>query len=396
MNGFSVNQRRPRLSILLGLWFDVFPFKLSDLTRGLQAQPLPYQKKKDMFESGRIGVLNKQITATETQKFMKAFKDNDINIVTAYNDEAQSELTKLSFQSSAKKAGCGGTTGNDTSFSGTIQRLLTETIVDDSQAAYDKFSIANTVVADKVGLVSDHRGLRSSHNDSLHCRDYYYDNFYAYTAYLEKKDVSLVQNLQPIFECINERCTTMNGLLQQLENLGHTPVEHVDGLKVELFDFQREAVGWALERERAVGGLESFLWTKVPGQCIQHCNAKRRKPVDLYYSPILECFKTEKPSEVRGGLIAAQMGLGKTVISLSIVLMNPAPLLPESGSLTADMTLPVPGSQANEATYTPTWPTIEPKPADASTKHGKFVSRGTLVVVSSFFRPCMVLFTVIF
>jgi hypothetical protein len=100
----------------------------------------------------------------------------------------------------------------------------------------------------------------------------------------------------------------MNGLMQQLENLGHTPANHVDGLNVELFDFQREAVGWALEREQE-GGVEKFLWTKLPEQSLEVTKG-RPKSVQLYYSPVLDLFRVDEPPDVRGGLIAAQMGLG--------------------------------------------------------------------------------------
>ena len=102
----------------------------------------------------------------------------------------------------------------------------------------------------------------------------------------------------------------MNGVMQQLENLGHAPAAHVEGLNVELFDYQRQAVGWALDRERE-GGLERFLWTKLPVECTEVIAGRgKTKPMQLYYSPVLDLFKKEAPDDVRGGLIAAQMGLG--------------------------------------------------------------------------------------
>ena len=52
----------------------------------------------------------------------------------------------------------------------------------------------------------------------------------------------------------------------------------------------------------------------------------------LYYNPILHKFRKDKPAIVRGGFLAQEMGLGKTVISLALILKNPAPNFPPTGS----------------------------------------------------------------
>lgn len=105
----------------------------------------------------------------------------------------------------------------------------------------------------------------------------------------------------------------MNGLLQQCENLGHSSLEHVDGLNVELFDFQKEAVRWALDREER-GGVEKFLWTELPLENQLYITATQSESHKLYYSPVLDAFRKDKPADIRGGLIATQMGLGYVVI----------------------------------------------------------------------------------
>lgn len=52
----------------------------------------------------------------------------------------------------------------------------------------------------------------------------------------------------------------------------------------------------------------------------------------LYYNPLLHKFRKDKPAIVRGGFLAQEMGLGKTVISLALILKNPPPRYPISGS----------------------------------------------------------------
>ena len=45
----------------------------------------------------------------------------------------------------------------------------------------------------------------------------------------------------------------------------------------------------------------------------------------LRYSPLLKTFAEARPDAPRGGVLAEEMGLGKTVITLAVILDNPAP-----------------------------------------------------------------------
>jgi SNF2 family DNA or RNA helicase len=158
----------------------------------------------------------------------------------------------------------------------------------------------------------------------------------------------------------------------QLEGIGHEKVDFVEGLNVELLDFQRQTLKWTLERENTPGGIQSYFWAKLPG-------VPDRKD-DLYYNPIVQRFRKDKPRVVRGGFIAEEMGLGKTVISLALILKNPAPLLPESGK-------PVSELQSNRGVDTGRlnegWDK-DPHKVDPTSnrKRGGILSRGTLVIVS--------------
>lgn len=297
-------------SHLLGVWFGVPRFNLSELTRGLRAEPSSIEYKKKCLGVGRMD-------QAKVDKLISEWTSRENDMIKNYNDKATVVSDNLSFQSSAKADGFGGTVGSDRSFKGTLQRFAAENIFDDlvfgrkrywsDRSDEVMFNRGETPVAAEMAINSAHRGICKNFADgpTIFPTD-------GLTSYLDKDDKSLARTLTDKVCHFRRRCETMNGIMQELENLGHKPVEHVEGLNVDLFDFQREAVGWALEREHVEGGLESFLWTKLPGQFMESlsANGQKRKPVDLYYSPILDAFKKTKPADIRGGLIAAQMGLG--------------------------------------------------------------------------------------
>jgi hypothetical protein len=162
---------------------------------------------------------------------------------------------------------------------------------------------------------------------------------------------------------------SIHDAMVRVENIGHEGVDCVEGLNVELLEFQRQTLKWALERETTAGGIQSFWWAKVP------TDSTRKK--DLYYSPILQRFRTDPPRIVRGGFIAEEMGLGKTVISLALILKNPASANPVSGSPIASLHAGSPPNLQNgwdKSLYKLT--------STSNSKRGSIVSRGTLVIVS--------------
>ncbi|KAG7344196.1 DNA/RNA helicase, superfamily II, SNF2 family protein [Nitzschia inconspicua] len=161
---------------------------------------------------------------------------------------------------------------------------------------------------------------------------------------------------------------TTRGIMSSLENLGHASELFVEGLNVELLDFQKQALKWALEREQISGGIQSFYWGMLP--------KREQRQDDLYFSPILSQFRKDKPAIARGGILAAEMGLGKTIISLSLILKNAAPVLPASGSPIASLQVasgaPASGEGWDKSLYG--------KTCKENAKRGSIVSRGTLVI----------------
>ncbi len=373
--------RQAMFSRLLGCWYSIDRFKLSDLTSGMSAKRLSSDEKRNLLRRG-TGLIPATLNREEMQNIKNDIVDEDI--LNAYNNEAKTISKKLSFKSSSSSDDCGITASSDTSFEGTLKRIAESSLVDDHRFMQSSGpnTLGNTSAATKLGIVSTHRSMRAKNrnqnrNQTETLRDFRPYGTDGIDSYLDPKEHILLQNLSPKFLKIRSRCETMNGLLQQLENVGHAPADQPDGLNVELFDFQRQAVGWALEREQE-GGFERFLWTKLPPGSSEVVNNSRQVPVELYYSPILDQFSKEKPKDTRGGLIAAQMGLGKTVISLSLILLNPAPENPISGTAVKDYNLPATFTSTNQ-NIAP-WPLPEPLPKDAPKKRGSIFSRGTLVV----------------
>jgi hypothetical protein len=133
--------------------------------------------------------------------------------------------------------------------------------------------------------------------------------------------------------------------------------------------FQSQTVQWATEREQTPGGVNAFLWIKVPS--VAQPNR------DLYFGPILTELTATKPKPARGGIIAEQIGLGKTVISLALILRNPAPILPVSGTTVSSINV-TPAISSGAAFCDPDFYS---RTSASKEKRGRIISRGTLVVV---------------
>jgi len=302
--------RKALFSRLLGCWYDIFPFKLSELTNGMSAKLIPIHEQRRTISFSRTGLIPDKLSLQQRKEFFKQYRNKDG--INSYNEEVEKVSKHFSFNASDCSDDCGVVANSDVSFAGTLKRVVSCCLVDDFHQKLSNYQYHNYLgmssIIDLFGLASNHRNVRCS--NSVAFDHYGLRPSHGLTSYLDPSEIGIVDNLRDGLRNIRRRCTTMAGLLQQLENVGHKPAEHVDGLNVELFDFQREAVGWALEREQE-GGVETFLWTKLPEKCLQiTADTKCPVPVQMYYSPVLDLFRLDAPPDVRGGLIAAQMGLG--------------------------------------------------------------------------------------
>ena len=306
-------------SRFLGCWYNVFPFKLSELTNGITIQPLSSSEKRRLLSDATDAYGDRISSSSERDDLMSKLENS--RAVDDYNKAATDVSNNLSFHASSHSKDCGVVADSNVTFAGAIKSITSASIYDDIMNR-DSWSNGNslglTAAGSELGITGFHRVFQ---------RDAQYGMLnpsirpsLGFTTYLEPEDFGLLHNLKHAAKRVHSRCSTMNGLLQQCENLGHAPADHVDGLNVELFDFQKQAVGWALEREQE-GGVERFLWVKLPEKCRivssvtpnvgdRTMAVVKYKECQLYYSPILDIFKEDEPSDVRGGLIAAQMGLG--------------------------------------------------------------------------------------
>lgn len=134
------------------------------------------------------------------------------------------------------------------------------------------------------------------------------------------------------------RAHGLQGAITHLENVCHAEVpQNPEQLEVVLRDYQRQSVQFCLDQEALEGGIESHLYAEVPGRFGAPGEPATKR---LWYAPTLKTFSKTAPATPRGGILAEEMGLGKTIISLAVVLLNPAsaltsPLLwdPPAGSL---------------------------------------------------------------
>lgn len=209
-------------------------------------------------------------------------------LIPNHNEEAERLRSSLALMSSTGNPDVGGFTDADISFRGTLEKYYRESFG-------DHIGGGRFVDLDKI---SDHKNRWSS-GGGLSWVVSYRDRAFA-EKFLNKGVIDAQKNDRRT-ECV----------LANLENLGHASELTCEGLTVEMLEFQKQSLKWAMERETTPGGIQSYFWPKVP------INGS-----ELYFNPITQNFRTTKPREVRGGIIADEMGLGKVryFASLDLVL----------------------------------------------------------------------------
>lgn len=108
---------------------------------------------------------------------------------------------------------------------------------------------------------------------------------------------------------------SLSGVMKQAENLGYPEAPDPAGLKVSLYPFQRATHQWMLDQEKSPGGLNGQFW--------EHWRFQDGGP-DMYFFAIGGEFRFDTPPVTYGGLLCEEMGLGKTVEVLSLILGNPS------------------------------------------------------------------------
>jgi SNF2-related domain len=408
-NHGSLNELKLILPAILATWYDL-NFDIEEL--GLRMQPSTkgiVAKLKDCTSTMSVPYGTRSLRMKDHIPSASQFiKSKAEEISTAR------EARKNDYKLCASDGERGGLSSTDVTFQACLARFFQEHFPTIIQRV--SWSSKRTYTTDIIGLCDGQiRGLYSQYHDCL--EEKVVDSVCGFT------DSSVAKALfsDSASHAVVSDTLSTNTLMAWLENLGHVSEPYVEGINVELLPFQKQALKWAVERERTPGGIQSFYWAKVP--------ATEGRGEDLYFNPLLSQFRKDKPALARGGILAAAMGLGmyrspfpyvayanvstpfpsyllwnlqgrpsckliiligrfyiaKTLIrvnflslrfsSLGLILKNPAPNLPRSGSSIASLnTAPTPtsGEGWDKALYA--------KTSVHNTKRGSIISRGTLVI----------------
>jgi hypothetical protein len=360
------------LTEFMGAWFGIFPFQLADISGLIRAES--EDEPPDIYNgwSGNITVPLPPFTMGKesSQVFVDAAFEKTKEMETSQNESVDQRASTYALESGTGCSVLGGLCTNETDFAGTLKRYFREIFPD---IVLDASTSDIGMVNDELGVVSRHRPIRKGEKYVVMagCVNGHREApRHKYTSFLNPREYSFaITSMREDAQRVHNRTRHLNGLMDHLENLGHAAAPFVEGLSVELLPFQSQTVQWATEREQTPGGVNAFLWTKLP--------AVAQANTDLYFSPILEELTATKPKPARGGIIAEQMGLGKTVISLALILRNPAPPLPVSGTAISSINV-TPAISLGAAFWDPDMYT---RTSASKKKRGRIISRGTLVVV---------------
>jgi hypothetical protein len=387
---------------LLGIWFKLYPFALSEL-----GAPVKAKKYTDEHVSKYLPYVPLPPFYLSSDRQKTIIKEAQVDMQHAaeeYNKTVEA-IPQLSLTASNGSPEDGGMSLADVSLAGALKRFFREprnrriegrtvalTYRDNGyHHGYQEGQISRWA-QNRLGVVSRHRTMRRPNGVGSNVPRSPLD------FVLTSEEAALAVSCLP-----STGVDTMNSLLKDLENIGHDRAEFVDGLNVQLLDFQLQSLKWALERETVPGGIQAFFWPRLPSVAEPN--------TEIYYNPILGRFRKDRPKLIRGGFICEevsckvllvsylnrikrshtnqlsllylQMGLGKTVISLSLILQNPAPTLPESGSPITSLK----GSIGTASVSNEGWDKdLYTNTSTSNPKRGSILSRGTLVVVSN---PCL-------
>lgn len=92
------------------------------------------------------------------------------------------------------------------------------------------------------------------------------------------------------------------------------------GLSVKLYQYQRQTVRWMIDKEIGPYSLNEFFWEER-----SFTGASDEDSGKYYYFPLTGEVRLCKPPSTRGGMVTEEMGLGKTIEALALIVSQKAP-----------------------------------------------------------------------
>jgi hypothetical protein len=275
---------------LLGVWFKLYPFALSEL-----GAPVKAKNYSTGDVSGYLPLVPLppfQLPNARKVALIKEAQEDMQHAAEEYNKTVEA-FPQLSLTSSNGSPEDGGMSLADVSLAGALKRFFREQRNRRQEPNYHHTNYQNEGkisrwVQNRLGVISRHRTMRRPDgNGSDYPRS-------PLDFILTSEEAALATSCLP-----SSGSDSMNSLLKDLENIGHDRAEFVDGLNVQLLDFQLQSLKWALERETVPGGIQAFFWPRLPSVAEPN--------TEIYYNPILRRFRKDTPKLIRGGFICEEV-----------------------------------------------------------------------------------------
>mgnify|MGYP000527512839 FL=1 len=292
----------------------------------------------------------------ELESLAASITEMDLAAVKRHNEAVDEVNKQRKFTGSIR--GGGGISSTDTSFTGLMRSFYTGFVLD--QAVNRTWSTRKVLVDGnwrKSGLLANYVHYKDvkmrkfpellntmtkawGMSTSVHTSSDVHVTGDDLTTFLHKEDWSLLYEnaLKVVSDSVN-KLKKLNNFLSHCENLGHAPAPPPDGIDCELFDYQRQAVGWMIERENTPNW--KHLWAELPPMVGFSASAREKFP-KMYYSPCMDKLTFRPPWCGRGGFLCEQMGMGKTACTIAACKQNPMPTLVVRCSLRGSQVPPQP------------------------------------------------------
>ena len=195
---------------LLGSWFDIFPFALSDLSGGLLAEDPEGTDNEYGAEYSSDAHPAPPFTLSDDVRYaiMEEHEQDISERIADYNTRAVSVRNAMCLESTQETIGLGGTCPADGGFSSVLQRYFGEMLVEDvAKGVRD-----NRFVLAAKGIISSHRNMRKAGRSLLSdgagvtfCQYNEVDRSRKYDlCYLQEEEKSLAYSLQDACENVLE------------------------------------------------------------------------------------------------------------------------------------------------------------------------------------------------